>query len=148
MYVGVNIKTLGAVALHEYASRFVLGGAITVASGLIAKHYGPVLGGLFLAFPAIFPASATLLEKHQRRKKQRAGISHSLRGRLAAAIDARGAALGALALAGFAVIAWWGLPHWGALPVLAIAFVAWLSLATTFWWLRRRHSCRLDGPAR
>jgi hypothetical protein len=32
--------------------------------GLIAARFGPVVGGLFLAFPAIFPASATLIEKH------------------------------------------------------------------------------------
>jgi hypothetical protein len=30
---------------------------------------GPRVGGLFLAFPAIFPASATLVEKHEKQKK-------------------------------------------------------------------------------
>jgi hypothetical protein len=42
----------------------LLGGVVTVVAGLLAKHYGPVFGGLFLAFPAIFPASATLVDKH------------------------------------------------------------------------------------
>ncbi len=140
MHVGVNIKALRAIALHEYASRFVLGGAITVASAWIAGHYGPVLGGLFLAFPAIFPATATLLEKHQRQEKQRAGITRTSRGRLAAAIDARGAALGALALSAFATFAWWGLPRWGAAPTLAIALILWLSLAAALWRLRQRYS--------
>jgi hypothetical protein len=34
----------------------------------------PVVGGLFLAFPAIFPASATLIEKHVRERKEKAGL--------------------------------------------------------------------------
>ncbi len=67
---------------------------MTVLAGLIAKHFGPVVGGLFLAFPAIFPASATLLDRDQREKKRRAGIPATLRGRLAVALDARGAAIG------------------------------------------------------
>jgi hypothetical protein len=32
--------------------RCLLGGAITVITGLIASHWGPVVEGLFLAFPA------------------------------------------------------------------------------------------------
>jgi len=39
---------------------------MTVIAGLIAFRFGPVVGGLFLAFPAIFPASATLIERHGR----------------------------------------------------------------------------------
>ena len=30
---------------------------------------------LFLAFPAIFPASATLIEKHEKEKKEREGYA-------------------------------------------------------------------------
>ena len=47
---------------------------MTVAAGLIAARFGPVIGGLFLAFPAIFPASATLIEKHVRERKEKAGL--------------------------------------------------------------------------
>ena len=56
---------------YEYLIRFGLGGVTTVLAGLIAVRWGPVIGGLFLAFPAIFPASATLVEKHEREKKKR-----------------------------------------------------------------------------
>jgi hypothetical protein len=56
-----------------------------------------VFGGLFLAFPAIFPASATLVAKHETQKKQNAEIATSSRGPQAAAVDAAGAALEALA---------------------------------------------------
>ncbi len=54
----------------DYAIRFLFGGLITVAAGIIAKRFGPGIGGLFLAFPAIFPASATLIEKHEKEKKE------------------------------------------------------------------------------
>ena len=48
------------------------GGAVTLLAGLTADTFGPGFGGLFLAFPAIFPA-ASLTEKHQRKTKRRAG---------------------------------------------------------------------------
>ena len=56
----------------EYLIRFVFGGAglVCVAAGLIAKKFGPGVGGLFLAFPAIFPAGASLVESHERKKTQ------------------------------------------------------------------------------
>jgi Protein of unknown function (DUF3147) len=76
--------------MHEHVVRFVLGGAVTVAAGLIARHWGPVVGGLFLAFPAIFPAGATLLEEHEVQKKAKIGCDGRRRGR-DAALDALGA---------------------------------------------------------
>jgi hypothetical protein len=48
--------------------RFALGGFATVAAGLVADLWGPAAGGLFLAFPAIFCATATLIEKHERER--------------------------------------------------------------------------------
>jgi hypothetical protein len=35
--------------------------------------FGPSIGGLFLAFPAL-PASATLIEKHEKHKKEENGV--------------------------------------------------------------------------
>ena len=58
---------------YEYLIRFALGGAVTVFTGLISSRYGPSVGGLFLALPAIFCASATLIEKHEIRRKREAG---------------------------------------------------------------------------
>src|SRR6185312_4032849 len=42
--------------LSGHAIRFAVGGVVTVATGVIAKAFGPVVGGLFLALPAILPA--------------------------------------------------------------------------------------------
>jgi hypothetical protein len=140
MLIKFDLAALSETKAHEYITRFLLGGATWVATGLIAQAFGPVVGGLFLAFPAIFPASATLVEQHERERKARAGIKFTLRGRLSAALDARGASMGALALAGLAVIACKGLTNWTAILTLPIAMAAWIVLATAIWRLRRWHT--------
>ena len=75
MRIHVNPSALAETNWHEYAVRFVFGGLITAIAGIIAKEFGAVIGGLFLAFPAIFPASATLIERHEKEKKQREGLT-------------------------------------------------------------------------
>jgi hypothetical protein len=75
MIVHVKFSALGESRWYEYLVRFVLGGLTTVVAGVIADLYGPQLGGLFLAFPAIFCASATLIEKHERQRKKKRGVA-------------------------------------------------------------------------
>jgi hypothetical protein len=133
---------LGAIARthwYEYILRFALGGAVTALTGLIAQHFGPVIGGLFLAFPAIFPASATLVERHERDKKRRAGIASTVRGRMAAGLDAAGAILGAIALIGFAWLVWNSLGIFPTWFVIAGAVLVWLFISACLWWFRKRH---------
>jgi len=137
MRIRFNLAALKQIKWNEYLTRFLLGGAITVITGLIAKHFGPVVGGLFLAFPAIFPSGATLIEKHEREKKRRAGIPRTMRGRLAAALDARGAALGTLALAAFGALIWQLLPLYNAAVIFTGALALWLALAILMWRIRK-----------
>jgi hypothetical protein len=139
MKVSANFSVLKKTKWHEYAIRFLLGGSVTVVAGLLAKYYGPVFGGLFLAFPAIFPASATLVDKHERQKKQRAGIQHTTRGRQMAGVDAAGAALGSLGLATFAYLIWKLLPVWNVAAVFVAAVAAWLCVSVALWWIRKKH---------
>jgi hypothetical protein len=139
MWIEFDLSALRRTRWYEYALRFFFGGAVTVAAGLIAKRYGPVFGGLFLAFPAIFPASATLVQKHETEKKRKAGITDSGRGRKAAALDARGAALGCLALGCFATALWQMLPGWGAAASLGAGLAIWLAIALLSWRLSRLH---------
>ena len=106
MIVQFKPSALRQTRWYEYLVRFVLGGAMTVVAGLIAARFGPVVGGLFLAFPAIFPASATLIEKHVRQRKEKAGLPGARRGKEAAALDAAGAALGSFGLAAFGLVIW------------------------------------------
>jgi hypothetical protein len=139
MKVSADFSALKKTKWFEYAVRVLLGGSVTVVAGLLAKHYGPVFGGLFLAFPAIFPASATLVDKHERQKKERAGIKQTTRGPQVAGVDAAGAALGSLGLATFAYIVWKLLPVWNVASVFIVAVAAWLCVSVTLWWLRKKH---------
>jgi hypothetical protein len=118
---------------YEYVVRFVIGGGITVVAGVIADQFGPAIGGLFLAFPAIFPASAILIEKHERQKKERAGLDPGNRGRLAVALDAAGATMGGVAMAAFAALLWLLLPHHETWSVLVLGILAWLTTAVMIW---------------
>ncbi len=142
MNVSFNLDALAKTKWYEYLVRFAFGGAITVIAGILAKHFGPVFGGLFLAFPAIFPASATLVAKHETQKKKNAGIATSSRGRQAAALDAAGAALGSVGLAGFALTVWKLLPRYNSVFVLLGATAVWLALAILSWLIWKKHFCR------
>ena len=81
MIVKVNLSALKNTRGYEYALRFVLGGSATVFTGEITAGLWPTTGGLFLAFPAIFCASVTLVEKHERERKQKVGGRGTRRGR-------------------------------------------------------------------
>jgi len=100
--IRISSSSLREGRWYEYVIRFALGGAATVFTGIISSRYGASVGGLFLALPAIFCASATLIEKHEIRRKRETGLSGVRRGQEAAALDAAGAALGALGMLAFA----------------------------------------------
>jgi MFS family permease len=141
MIVDVNLASLKSTKPHEYALRFLFGGLVTAAAGVIAMRFGPVIGGLFLAFPAIFPASATLIEGHEKQRKQKAGYDGTDRGRIAASLDAAGTFLGALALILFAFLIYCFLPSHNPALILTVASLAWLALSILLWLLaKRRHA--------
>ncbi len=138
--VQLDLSSLRQTRWYEYATRFLFGGLITAAAGIIARKFGPGVGGLFLAFPAILPASATLIEKHQAEKKQQAGLNGSKRGRVAASLDAAGAATGSVGLVAFALLVWWLTPAHKPYLVLAASALAWFALSVGAWHIRRlRH---------
>jgi hypothetical protein len=138
MQIKVDPSVIGQTRWHEYAIRFVFGGLITAIAGIIAKKFGPGIGGLFLAFPAIFPASATLIEKHDKQKKEGEGIQGTQRGREAASIDAAGSAMGSLGLLVFALLVWRLLSDHRSWIVLTGASLAWLAVSVLIWQIRRR----------
>jgi hypothetical protein len=138
MSIEINLASLKTTKPHEYAVRFIAGGLITAATGLIAKEFGPVVAGLFLAFPAIFPASATLIAKHEKERKRKAGFNGTRRGRAAAAADATGASLGCLSLLVFAFMVWRALPTRNPWFVLPIAATAWVGTSILLWHLHRK----------
>jgi hypothetical protein len=108
-----------ALRWWEYVVRFAFGGAITVVAGVIANVYGPVVGGLFLAFPAILPASVTMVKRHD--------------GEDLAGINALGAAFGSAGLLAFGAVVWILAPRAVPWLVLAVGTVAWLIVAFVAW---------------
>jgi hypothetical protein len=137
MIIKVDSSGLRQSHWYEYLIRFAFGGAVTALAGIIAKRFGPGIGGLFLAFPAILSASATLIEKHEKQKRERAGKNGVVRAKLAAGVDAIGASMGALGLAMFALVVWQWLPNSGMGMVLAAATVAWFITAIFVWKIRK-----------
>ena len=137
MRVKIDPSVLGQTSWHDYAIRFLFGGLITAAAGIIAKNFGPVIGGLFLAFPAIFPAGATLIEKHEKQKKEKQGLQGTTRGVEAASIDAAGSAMGSIGLLVFAFLVWKVLPNHTPWLVLAAATLIWLTVSVLVWQIRK-----------
>jgi hypothetical protein len=138
--VSINPSALNRTRWYEFAIRFLTGGLTTALIGVIAKEFGPNVGGLFLAFPSVFIGAVTLVDSHQRKKKQRIGLKGERRGREAAALDAAGAAIGSLGLLAFAIVAWRLLPDQNGWEVLTFAIVAWLAVSGSLWWIRKRCS--------
>jgi Protein of unknown function (DUF3147) len=138
MLVRLDSSALRQAKWGPYAIRFLFGGIVTAAAGLVAQRYGPVMGGLLLAFPAIFPASATLIEKHEKQQKEKRGMSGTMRGRQAASVDAAGSAMGSLGLILFAVIVWRLLPGHRTWVVLGGAAVGWAVVSVGAWLIRKR----------
>jgi hypothetical protein len=110
--VRLDSERLRAARRKEMLIRFAFGFAASVCAGLVSLGAGDRAGGLFLAFPAILPASLTLIGKKENRRQ--------------AEVDAGGALLGAVALVVFAVVAWQALGRVPPAGAEAGALVAWL----------------------
>jgi hypothetical protein len=122
----------------EWVKRFLFGGTVTVLASLIDRKWGPVVGGLFLAFPGIFPPSASLVEKHKIEREGKEGKQGVRLARAEASVEATGASIGALGLAAFAGVLWWRLPAHGAVSSLGMALAAWAVVSWCGWWVRER----------
>jgi hypothetical protein len=138
MRLKLRFDSLKETKPREDISRFVFGGVVTVLAGFVADHYGPVLGGLFLAFPGIFPAGVSLVEKHKIMREKTEGKLGIRSARGQASVEATGASAGTLGLMGFAAVLWQGLPDHKFLLVLLTAGVAWIAVSGLLWWTRER----------
>ncbi|OLD91888.1 MAG: hypothetical protein AUG84_02935 [Chloroflexi bacterium 13_1_20CM_4_66_7] len=105
----------------DYLVRFVFGAAISLVAGVIGLKFGPVVGGVLLGFPAILPASLTLIEKKE--------------GKEEASIDSLGAILGAVAMVAFAVVVTLWVTSWGVVPSLVVAMIVWFLVAGGLYFL-------------
>ena len=103
----------------EWCVRFAFGGVIAAATGTATHRFGPIVGGFLLAFPAILPASLTLVKEHD--------------GRAKATDDARGAQIGSIALGAFGLVVWLTARSWPAAVALGVALVSWILVALAGW---------------
>lgn len=113
--VSVDLGKLRETKAADYAIRFGFGAAIAIIAGVVSLLFGPRAGGLFLAFPAILPATLTLLEKKE--------------GKTKACADASGGVIGAVGLAAFAVVAALLLRRVTPALALGAALLAWTLVA-------------------
>ncbi|WP_234681715.1 DUF3147 family protein [Bradyrhizobium monzae] len=148
MLIKLSSSALKQTKWYEYGVRFLLGGLATVVAGAVSARFGVAVGGLFLALPAIFCASATLIESHERRAKEKAGFSGRRRGQQAAALDAAGAGLGSIGLAAFAAT-FYALVATNVIGAFAAAILVWAAVSVSAWSLRRKlritsHATRVE----
>jgi hypothetical protein len=136
MLVKLSSSSLKQTHWYEFGIRFLLGGLATVFAGIVGARFGVAVGRLFLALPAIFCASATLIGSHERRTKEKAGLSGRRRGRQAAALDAAGAGLGSIGLAAFGAT-FYALVTTSVIGAFAAALLTWAAVSVSAWWLRR-----------
>lgn len=117
-----------SIGWRDLGIRFAFGFVVSVAAGLVGTIVGPSAGGMFLAFPAILPATLTLIDEKD--------------GKRSAEADALGAVLGSAALAVFGIVSWLLLPRTE--PVLAelAALAAWLGASVAAYLLLRRLTMR------
>ncbi|RCG33139.1 DUF3147 family protein [Sphaerisporangium album] len=118
--IRVDPSKLRHIALRALALRFAFGAAVSVVAGLVGGRWGPVAGGIFLAFPAVLAATLTLIETEER-------------DRILAAQDARGAVLGAIGMIAFALCVWALAPRVSAIAALGVATVVWAVVATALY---------------
>jgi uncharacterized membrane protein (GlpM family) len=125
--LGVQFGKIAQSKPREATVRFGFGAGASLLAGVVSVTAGPVVGGAFLAFPAILLASLTLVADEE--------------GQAAARDDARGAAAGALGLLAFAAL---GAALFGtvaAIEAFGAAVAGWLVVALaayfTAWWAGR-----------
>jgi len=121
LYPQVDPGKLGTHRFGDYAMRFLFGAGISLVAGLAGMAFGPKIGGVLLGFPAILPASLTLIQKKE--------------GKEEASIDSLGAILGAVAMVAFAgVVTVWA-ASWGVVPSLVVAMIVWFLVAGGLYFL-------------
>jgi hypothetical protein len=114
---------------QDLVIRFIFGATISVVAGIVGLTLGARVGGILLGFPAILPATLTLIAKEE-------GERHSFH-------DLLGTIAGAFGLVGFGVVAALAIGRMNVFIALALALVAWVVIVGLFYlvwatWLRGR----------
>lgn len=125
----LDFGQLSQTRWQDLAIRFGFGALVSVAAGVIAMYFGERVGGLLLAFPAILPATLTLIEKEEGEKRS----FHDLQGTVA----------GACGLVAFGVVGATTIGRLATPVALLASLLAWCIVAGILYlawanWLRSR----------
>ena len=74
--VGAEFKVMQELMRHSTLRTTI----DTVIASSVAKRFGPVTSGLFLAFRTIFLAGANLKETHEKENRRTVGADGNIRG--------------------------------------------------------------------
>jgi uncharacterized membrane protein (GlpM family) len=126
--VALDLSEFHKIRWPDVLIRFLFGLTISVVAGVVGVTCGVRIGGILLAFPAILPATLTLIAKEE-------GEERSFH-------DLQGTVCGACGLVGFGVVAALTIGRVNVLLALALALLAWCAIAGTLYlvwatWLRR-----------
>jgi hypothetical protein len=110
-----QVSKLGEVQAGDLLIRFAFGALISVVAGVVTLVWNPKVGGMFLAFPAILPATLTLIEKKDSKRE--------------AEENDEGAILGSVAMFSFAATSVCALSALAAGLALGVATAAWIATA-------------------
>lgn len=138
MRPGYDLGKLRKATPAQYLSRFAFGCVLTLIVMSIAKWAGPIVGGLFLAFPGIYPPGSSYVEKKEEERKSAAGLHGTRRARALASAHAVGSSVGTFGLMVFAAAVWKGLPRFGLGLSLLAGTIGWCLASFGAWWLRER----------
>ena len=123
---GAQLRT---VKLGELAIRFAFGFGVSIVAGLVTLTFGNHVGGLFLAFPAILPASLTLIGEKD--------------GDEQAQLSAAGAVLGAVGMVAFAATAFLLFDSVHPAAAEGVALLGWAGVSVGLYLTARRLVRRL-----
>jgi hypothetical protein len=134
--IRISASSLREGRRYEYVIRFALGGAATVFTGIISSRYGASVGGLFWpcrrsSAPARRSSKSTKFDASAKRVSAANGADK------AAALDAAGAALGALGMLAFAGV-FLCLVERSVAAAFAAASLAWIIVSVAAWFVRRK----------
>lgn len=118
---GTRAHLRSRIAPSKLALRFGFGAVVSAVAGVIGSVAGQRAGGMFLAFPAILPATVTLVERSE-------GISRAVS-------ETRGAVVGALALVGFAGVVIALVTHVPGIVALLVATIGWFTGANALYFM-------------
>ncbi len=116
-----NSANLKQIRPKDIIIRFIFGVIVSALAGIISSHFGPKIGGSFLSYPAILPASLTLIQAKDSKIESRK--------------QAWGAIFGGVGLVGFSSIGSYLITSLNPLLVLSTLLLIWIIISVGLYFI-------------